>query len=391
LLKEHRIYLYRDDMRVYPYGDPDDDWLNIDIDRGTGRAGHFFSNDQIVGWVDITQEDNPNLRDKTNREGLIETGGAADDFKLLVRTFLSYVRQHHFARYQIQQQKRKEQRNVQDDRVPVLFEGLIKALDNQESRAHLRKVEKVQAEYIKEKEYLSHRIEVTEDLAGVGLSVEMASHDIMLLMSRAVDIGTRIAKMVEDKDFYDLQSQSATLVDILHQVMDGMNDVQSLFKSSLRRQRLHEVVPILDKVHKIYSSLLERSEILYRKKLIGSSTLKIRTTDGLLMQVMINLFDNASYWLDTVSSTEREICVTIDGDGKELIFSDNGPGIDDEDLPYIFEPFYSAKGEEGRGLGLYIARQLLERHGFDITVATGDRKILSGANLVISFVKEEQS
>ena len=50
VLKRHRIYLYRDGMRVYPYGDPDDDWLNIDVTRGTGRAGNFFSNDQVIGW-----------------------------------------------------------------------------------------------------------------------------------------------------------------------------------------------------------------------------------------------------------------------------------------------------------------------------------------------------
>ena len=390
LLKRHRIYLYRDDMRVYPYGDPDDDWLNIDVDRGTGRAGDFFSNDQVVGWVDITQEGNPKLRDKTNREGLIETDGAADDFKLLVRTFLSYIRQHHYARHQQQQQRRREQRDVQDDRVSRLFKDLMEALSELENRSYFRKVEKVQVEYLKEKEYLSHRIEVTEDLAGVGLSVEMASHDIMLLMSRAVELGTDITLMVKDENFRDLQRQTDTLIDVLHQVMDGLHDVQGLFKSSLRRQRLHEVVPILDKVHKIYSGLLERSEILYRKNLIGSSPLKARTTDGLLMQVLINLFDNASYWLDTVDSAEREICVTVDGYRKELIFSDNGPSIDDEDLPYIFEPFYSAKGEEGRGLGLYIARKLLERHGFEITVAAGDQKILSGANFVISFEKEEQ-
>ena len=65
------------------------------------------------------------------------------------------------------------------------------------------------------------------------------------------------------------------------------------------------------------------------------------------MQVLINLFDNASYWLDTVEPTKREIRVTVDGEQGELIFSDSGPGIDPEDRPYIFEPFYSGKGQEG--------------------------------------------
>lgn len=391
LLKEHRIYLYRDNMRVYPYGDPDDDWLNIDIDRGTGRAGHFFSNDQIVGWVDISQEGNPNLRDKTNREGLIETGNAAADFKFLVRGFLSFIRQNHYARHQQQQKKRAEHRALEDGRVAELLEDLRIGLNEPEYRSHQRKVERIQTEYGKEKDYLSQRIETTEDLAGVGLSVEMASHDIMLMISRAEELGIRLSQMARDKEFDGIQRQADTLIDVLHQVVDGMRDIQSLFKSSLRRQGLLEVTQLLDKVHKMYSGLLDKSGILYRKKLIGHAPLKVRTTDGLLMQVLINLFDNASYWLGTITSADREICITIDGDNEELIFSDNGPGIDEDDLPYIFEPFYSGKGEAGRGLGLYIARQLLERHGYEIYVAEGERKVLSGANFVINFEKENKS
>ena len=54
-IKSHRIYLYRDGIRVYPYGDPEDDWLEIDVLRGTYKAGESFSNDQVVGCVTITQ------------------------------------------------------------------------------------------------------------------------------------------------------------------------------------------------------------------------------------------------------------------------------------------------------------------------------------------------
>ena len=95
------------------------------------------------------------------------------------------------------------------------------------------------------------------------------------------------------------------------------------------------------------------------------------------------------YWLDTVDQIERRILVTVNGDQGELVFSDNGPGIDKEDLPYIFEPFYSGKGQEGRGLGLYIARQLLQRHDYSISVVQDRRRDLQGANFVVSFVKED--
>jgi signal transduction histidine kinase len=107
-----------------------------------------------------------------------------------------------------------------------------------------------------------------------------------------------------------------------------------------------------------------------------------------LLQLFLNLFDNAVYWLHAKRSGRRQIEVLLDGDEGILVFSDNGPGISAEDAPYIFEPFYSGKGEEGRGLGLYIARQLLERHEYSIELADLKRhRLLPGANFVTHFVK----
>ena len=389
LLKEHRIYLYRDGMRVYPYGDPDDDWLNIDVTRGTGRAGDFFSNDQIIGWIDITQEGNPGLRDKTNREGLIETGGAADDLIFLVQAFLSYIKQYPFARYQQKQIQRNTARFVREGVVAQHLVELKEGLEKAGHKSQVREVAKIEAEYKREKAYLSQRAEMTEDLAGVGLSVEVASHDIMLLMNRAQDIGRRLARTLRTVGGDEIQEQADMLVGVLQQIADGMRDVQSLFKSSRRRRKVLKVEPVLDKIHQIYKSLLEQRDIGYQKVKVGDSPLVANTTDGVVMQVLINLFDNASYWLETVDSAKREIRVTIDGNQGELIFSDNGPGIDPEDLSYIFEPFYSGKGQEGRGLGLYIARQLLERHDYRIALAETHQRILPGANFVVSFVKED--
>ena len=388
-LKDHRIYLYRDDVRVYPYGDPDDDWLNIDVTRGTGRAGDFFSNDQIIGWIDITQKDNPKLRDKTNREGLIETGGAARDLIFLVQLFLSYIKQVSYARYQQKQRQRNVARAVRDAVVSESLADLQEELDKTGHQSQARKVAKVAAEYERERTYLSQRAETAEDLAGVGLSVEMASHDIMLLMHRAQEIARRLARSVRAAGGDDIQEQADMLIGVLQQITDGMKEVQILFKSSRRRRQVLKIEPVLDRIHQIYRTLLEQRDVRYRKDAAGGSPLTANTTDGVVMQVLINLFDNACYWLETVDPEDREIRVTVDGSCGELIFSDSGPGIDPEDQPYIFEPFYSGKGQEGRGLGLYIARQLLERHGYRIAMAEDHRRGLPGANFVVSFVKED--
>jgi two-component system, OmpR family, sensor histidine kinase MprB len=73
-----------------------------------------------------------------------------------------------------------------------------------------------------------------------------------------------------------------------------------------------------------------------------------------------NLLDNAAKW----SPADGEVEVHVQ-DG-EVIVRDHGPGIDEEDLPFVFDRFYrarSARGMSGSGLGLAIVRQVAEAHG----------------------------
>ena len=208
-------------------------------------------------------------------------------------------------------------------------------------------------------------------------------------MSRAQDIARRIARSVRAAGNGDEREQADMLVGVLQQITDGMQEVQILFKSSRRRRRVLRIEPLLDRIHQIYAAVLKQRGVRYRKVTAEGSPLTANTTDGVVMQVLINLFDNACYWLDTVEPARREITVTVDGNQGDVIFSDSGPGVDPDDLGYIFEPFYSGKGQEGRGLGLYIARQLLERYGYRIEMADDQRRVLPGANFVVSFVSED--
>ena len=202
----------------------------------------------------------------------------------------------------------------------------------------------------------------------------MASHDIMLLMHRAQEIARRLARTVRAAGGDDIQEQADMLIGVLQQITDGMKEVQILFKSSRRRRQVPQDRAGAGQDPPDLQTLLEQRDVRYRKDAAGGSPLTANTTDGVVMQVLINLFDNACYWLETVDPEDREIRVTVDGRRGELIFSDSGPGIAPEDQPYIFEPFYSGKGQEGRGLGLYIARQLLERHGYRIAMAEDHRR-----------------
>jgi two-component system sensor histidine kinase MprB len=80
-------------------------------------------------------------------------------------------------------------------------------------------------------------------------------------------------------------------------------------------------------------------------------------------RAVANLIDNAAKW--SPDGGEVEIGVH----GGLVTVRDHGPGIEDEDLPYIFDRFYrarSARGMPGSGLGLAIVRQVAEAHGGDV-------------------------
>ena len=389
-IKEHRIYLYRDHIRVAPYGDPDNDWLEIDKKRGVGRAGDYLSNDQVVGFVDISKQGNPRLKDKTNREGLIEEGTATRDFIVLLHSFLLFIRQHAYRQYQ---ERVKQQKEQQIDKLKIVdnqFTRLKESIGG--DKKALSVYNDLYRSYQIEKKFYQNRLENTEDLAAVGLSVETASHDMSMMLSKGVDAIDNLIKDIDGGVLTDeqIENELHSIRGMFSFVKDQMRDIQLMFKSSKQRRRPIRFEDLLEKVEKIYKRVLNRESIEYSVNKMGSPII-VKCTDAVILQLLINLFDNAVYWLAMPDIIERRITITLDGDNQQVIFSDNGPGIRDDDKPFIFEAFYSGK-EDGRGLGLYIARQLLQRMGYSISLAEiPSEQILSGANFVINFVNSDEN
>ena len=98
---------------------------------------------------------------------------------------------------------------------------------------------------------------------------------------------------------------------------------------------------------------------------VGCSQI-ILGSKGELRQVIANLVANA---VDVLPSNGALRLVATDSDGGvQLRVLDNGPGIPPEDLARIFEPFFTTKAELGTGLGLWVSRQIVEKHGGTIAV-----------------------
>ena len=103
--------------------------------------------------------------------------------------------------------------------------------------------------------------------------------------------------------------------------------------------------------------------------------------DGsLLSRAYENILDNALRFTPAGGTVTVSACVA-DGGDVEARIADSGPGIAEEDLPHLFDPFYRGTGTSaGFGLGLSIARSITDAHGFSLSL---DERASPGTTFVI--------
>ncbi len=124
---------------------------------------------------------------------------------------------------------------------------------------------------------------------------------------------------------------------------------------------------MVDDVLRLFAGKIRNRQITIRRT--GAPEASISGVIGQLRQVLANLVSNA---IDA-SPVGGHVTVSVLAEGavgREVGFAvqDDGPGIPPEIQKRLFEPFYSTKGDLGNGLGLYISREIVERHQGEIEV-----------------------
>ena len=89
-----------------------------------------------------------------------------------------------------------------------------------------------------------------------------------------------------------------------------------------------------------------------------------------IQQVLVNLLLNAEDAVEPGKGRIRVATRALPGDLVEVEVQDNGTGIKPDDVPRLFEPFFSTKGNRGTGLGLAVTWGILESHGGSVEVDT---------------------
>jgi len=387
-IKDNFVFVLRDGVRVYPYGEKGIDWLNLDKLRATYRAGQFISYNDLTGFVYISQVGNHRLRDSTNRQGIMDIDGALDDFKNLVTAVTEIFN----TEIKIDKNKLEIKRNTafkdSNEIVVRSFNTLKSSLEKIDNREVLEKANKFLDTVQKHNTVMKDRMETVEDLAGLGMAVEKASHDALTLLSKMRGNVKDFRVKAKNQDY-----KNEELIDLLNEldenlnfVYDEMQVIQPLFKN--QRKAIQDI-SVYESVEKVVKYFRREIDGKISVKIIKDNDIIVKTNRGLILQILINLIDNAVYWVNKNETKGKEITIKLNTGNNSLTIADNGPGIREDIVPVIFNEFFSLKSD-GRGLGLYIVKEILLRINGEISVVQEEKnKLLSGANLIVKFNQEQ--
>lgn len=143
-------------------------------------------------------------------------------------------------------------------------------------------------------------------------------------------------------------------------------------------------------LHKLMEDVLS----VYRTKLLShgitnetqfNDLRQVCVRSGEIIQVFSNVVSNA---IDAMPQGGR-LAISIsptkkgDGGGLQTVVSDTGHGIARENIGRVFEPFFTTKGNLGTGIGLWVAKQLIERHSGQISISSSSESGNSGTVVTI--------
>ncbi len=371
LREQHGIRVFKNDLRVYDYGEPGNDWLGLDIKRVNNKE--WLSNNQNIGFIYLDSAASGSLIEKTNREGFL-SNESFDFFKIVIEYILIQFRiERQKDRLQWMRLNKKEKTITFADRMSH-FMALINDVeieDEYKKQKLLTEASQIESDYEKAQETLLIP-------AGVGMTASVALHEIEKLVPRmeeTVEVlpidPERIRNQVEELDEY-----VSGILSVLKQAGTKPVDIRESIDQSLNNYQLKLKMRKINVIKDIPED-------------IGTFSCDKRY----LVTMLMNLIDNSIYWLDTIYKDNKTILIKAykEDNITHIIVADNGPGFRDG-VNEIITPFFSRK-EGGIGIGMYLIDTIMMKYGKLNIIMNNDEvalpAIYTGAIVELIFTKNQ--
>lgn len=424
------VKIFRDDFRIRPYGENGEDWLKLGERQsqspgGAGQrlGGYRIRPNQIAGTINISRIHNLSFQDKSGREGIIEND-VFELFKNIVREIIAFFEKDrnaimfhlselHKKRNKEAEVKRKAQEEADrvtneqtsgSDTDPNPESGKESENNDEDSNStgqdEYTDREKILADGVhiltRESEKKDDEIRLLRSLASVGLIISSFAHEVKSLRSRLIPRTQFLLKELsnildetelshvdkDDNPFYMIRLMQEEDVKLKHWLDYSL----STLKRDKRERTELDFKDYFERFRSTWNKALSQRNITIF--LDGDcDECIIRAFEVDMDSIFNNLLSNSMNALKGFKTDEKVISINWkkNDDDIEIIFSDNGKGLDNqymESPDEIFNLNESSKKDNkgnviGTGLGLYIVKSIIEEYNNSTISIIGIEKGLS--------------
>ncbi len=212
---------------------------------------------------------------------------------------------------------------------------------------------------ISELKKLREKLATSQRMASLGEVAAKVAHEIRNPLVSIGGFSRRLEKKLDGnlKEYASIITREVTrLEEILRDILSFVKEVR------IKREEVRGV-DILEEVLSLFNNEIRKKGIIVERQY--HDPLELYVDPHRIKEALINIISNA---IAVLEEGGRIDCKTYKEDELGVIeIKDNGPGIDEKDMPFIFDPFFTTK-IEGTGLGLAITHRIVEEHNGKIDV-----------------------
>lgn len=389
------IGIYRNLFRIRPYGDSQYDWLDLN-QRRVNNPTMCLSLNQIVGHIGIQSEKESGLIEKSSREGLKEDSHY-ENLRTILEYILAVLENERYIFRKATRRGRKPAKNIKEslhnlfslDKLSSNINTILEKSDVDPSV--IKNIKSALQDETYSKNEMLKKIEDTimmyEAHITLGKLVFLVLHEgrkyLQTIGSKLTNIQKNIGyltKCLEHKT-QEMQEIEDDIIKYSDDSRTQLNEFSKLFKkleplmhkSGARKRDLNLYQNALSVAGFFETSLKEKHIDI--KVVCENQHISLKGSEEDFFIIYSNLIENSMYWFDAIKKEVGGV-ISIDiyqEDDKICIdYKDNGIGIKEKNLEFVFDPGFSTKPEGGTGIGMTLVGQAVNRNDGNIKCIQSD-------------------
>ena len=421
------IRVYRNGFRVLPYGEPNDDWVELDESVRKRAFLHVHGNHNFFGFVEING-DNPNFIELSSREGFLNNEAYHElvtfVYKCLTSATLrissergvkTKTNQKNWEAKYSRSSKEKvedavdvledlakgfedENENIESDDGTSKEEKERKRRENEERARRARE----QAELLKETLEEIGEINMLRVLAGLGIVIGEYTHEISQFLGPfEIDTNYLVDNLKDGSEEHEIAVK-------LKERFNSFRIYSSYFEETVSENVNRELKPIdlrmvIDPFFETMQRDLERNNISVN---IEYSDLDLYTCKMHMSEwasILFNLYSNSKKALKRKNPSSKKLLIKA-GKNEDTVyveFIDNGDGIPTENRDKIFNAFFTTSSPKSRrkntnqeltgtGLGLKIIKDIIESYQGEVQLENVPKEYSTNIRIDLPLTKLEE-